>query len=80
MPKLLYADEISGGSPKSLKVYHGSKRTKVGLCMTIYITSDSYANIICNLPFVKYHPIITKEYSTKLSALLFDYIFFLLHF
>ena len=29
MPKLLYADEISGDSPKSLKVYHGSKRTKV---------------------------------------------------
>ena len=29
MPKLLYADEISGDSPKSLKVYHGSKRPKV---------------------------------------------------
>ena len=29
MPKLLHADEISGGPPKSLKAYHGSKRPKV---------------------------------------------------
>ena len=29
MPKLLNADEISGGPHKSLKVYHGSKRPKV---------------------------------------------------
>ena len=29
MPKLLNADEISGGPHKSLKVYHGFKRPKV---------------------------------------------------
>ena len=29
VPKLLHADEISGGPPKSLKVNHGSKRPKV---------------------------------------------------
>ena len=29
MSKVLHADEISGGPPKSLKVYHGSKRPKV---------------------------------------------------
>ena len=29
MLKVLHDDEISGGPPKSLKVYHGSKRPKV---------------------------------------------------
>ena len=29
MLKVLHDDEISGGLPKSLKVYHGSKRPKV---------------------------------------------------